>query len=35
MPNAIYAQNFTKSYGTLIANKGIDMEINTGEILGY
>ena len=35
MPHAIYAQNFTKSYGSFLALKGIDMEVHTGEIFGF
>ena len=35
MEHAIYAKNFTKSYGSFLALKGIDMEVRTGEIFGF
>ena len=35
MEHAIYANNFTKSYGSFLALKGIDMEVRTGEIFGF
>ena len=35
MPHAIYAQNLTKLYGSFLALKGIDMEVQTGEIFGF
>lgn len=35
MEHAIYAKNFTKSYGSFLALKGIDLEVRTGEIFGF
>ena len=35
MEHAIYTKNFTKSYGSFLALKGIDMEVRTGEIFGF
>ena len=35
MEHAIYTKNFTKSYGSFLALKGIDLEVRTGEIFGF